>query len=261
MIKLSTAFKNWPHNTVACTRWFEHMGIHRDLLTSYKRSGWINSVGHGAYTRSDDTDLDWTGVVYTLQQHYGYHLCPGSRTVLEMHGLAHYVRLGSNTVYLITPNKAKNFLPSWVHHFENGFKFQLVQMSLFNDNFSDFEEYKPSGNNFTIRTSSKEQALLEMLSFTPNHMDIDEAYKVFENVGHLDTAKMSLLLRKCSSVKAKRLFMVMAKLIGRSWVNKLDISEVDFGTGQRNLIPGGKYDSEYQITVPKEWYDDGYPQL
>jgi hypothetical protein len=258
--KLSSVFKHWPHGTVAGTRWFEHQGVQRELLTSYKRSGWINSVGQGAYTRSDDTELDWTGGVYALQKHYEYDVHPGSRTALELRGMAHYVRMGTNTVFLLSPDKHKNFLPAWFGSFEDkNVRFQLIQVGIFEEGFADLEDYQPPQGSFTIRISSVEQALLEMLSLATRHIDLDEAYKIFENVRTVNTKKMSMLLKKCSSVKTKRLFMVMATQLKMSWLNELDLKGVDFGSGSRTIVPGGHYDSKYSLTVPEEWYEKVSP--
>ena len=35
-----------------------------------------------------------------------------------------------------------------------------------------------------------------------------------------------------------------------AWVQKLDVSKIDFGKGKRMLVKGGQFDSTYNITVP-----------
>ena len=258
--KLISAFKQWPHGTVAPSRWFQKIGIHRDLLFSYKRTGWIRSLGQGAYARSDDSDLDWTGAVYALQQHYGYNLYPGARSALELRGLAHYVRFGFDTVFLLSPNTHKNFLPLWFKSFENDtLKFHYLQVKIFTEGISDLVDYTPPNSKFVIKISSVEQALLEMLSLVNRTMGLDESFKIFENAGSIDPVKMSYLLRNCTSIKAKRLFMVMAERINHSWVNELDLDNVNFGSGYRSMTTGGILDQTYSITVPKDWYDNEIP--
>ena len=34
------------------------------------------------------------------------------------------------------------------------------------------------------------------------------------------------------------------------WVQKLDVSQINFGKGNRMIVAGGKFDRKYQITVP-----------
>ena len=260
--KLLSAFNEWPHGTVALTRWFEHQSITRALLASYKKTGWIRSLGHGAYVRADDRNVDWTGAVYALQKHCGYTVYPGARTALELYGMIHYIRLGWNTVYLLSPDKQKNFIPSWFQSFENEtLKVVFVQSKLFSNNFRDLQEYQPKQGGFTIQISSLEQALLEMLSLVNRHMDLDEAFKIFEFVRTLDSVKMSLLLRKCTSVKAKRLFMVMATQLQMQWLKEIDLTGVDFGSGSRSVAPGGHFDKRYSITVPNEWFEKELPEF
>ena len=36
-----------------------------------------------------------------------------------------------------------------------------------------------------------------------------------------------------------------------AWVNKIDLTKVNFGKGKRVVVKGGILDSKYQITVPK----------
>jgi hypothetical protein len=36
-----------------------------------------------------------------------------------------------------------------------------------------------------------------------------------------------------------------------AWLQKLDRAAVDLGKGKRMLVPGGKLDTKYNITVPE----------
>jgi hypothetical protein len=60
------------------------------------------------------------------------------------------------------------------------------------------------------------------------------------------------LLIMCRSIKVKRLFMYMAEKQGHSWVSDLDASKTDIGRGKRVIVPNGKYDTKYHITVPRD---------
>jgi hypothetical protein len=50
-------------------------------------------------------------------------------------------------------------------------------------------------------------------------------------------------------VKAKRLFMVAAERMNHPWLDGLDLSGVDFGTGKRTIHPGGRLDKKYNLVV------------
>jgi tRNA-binding EMAP/Myf-like protein len=46
--------------------------------------------------------------------------------------------------------------------------------------------------------------------------------------------------------------MYMAEKHRHPWVEKLDLSRIDFGRGKRRIVSGGELDTKYQITVPRE---------
>jgi hypothetical protein len=42
----------------------------------------------------------------------------------------------------------------------------------------------------------------------------------------------------------------MAEKKDRTWLSKVDFSKVDLGKGKRMIVPHGRFDAKYQITVP-----------
>jgi hypothetical protein len=64
------------------------------------------------------------------------------------------------------------------------------------------------------------------------------------------------LLKECRSIKVKRLFLLLAEELKLPWVKKLNLEEVELGTGARTLIKGGKMHSKYLLTVPAHLFDD-----
>jgi len=62
------------------------------------------------------------------------------------------------------------------------------------------------------------------------------------------------LLVMCRSIKVRRLFMFMAEKHGHPWVSDLDVSRLDLGKGKRMIVPKGRFDRKYQITVPRVHY-------
>ena len=59
------------------------------------------------------------------------------------------------------------------------------------------------------------------------------------------------LLEECKSVKVKRLFLFMAEKAQLPVLKKLNIDRIDLGSGKRVIIPGGKFDSSYNISYPR----------
>ena len=50
----------------------------------------------------------------------------------------------------------------------------------------------------------------------------------------------------------KRLFLHLAELHRHPWFRELDVGRVSLGSGKRVLVPGGRLDTKYLITVPAE---------
>ncbi len=53
--------------TVLSASWLADRGFSYDLQQYYKKSGWLETIGTGAFKRPNEV-VDWRGVLYTLQQ-------------------------------------------------------------------------------------------------------------------------------------------------------------------------------------------------
>ncbi|MBM4330739.1 MAG: hypothetical protein FJ117_05840 [Deltaproteobacteria bacterium] len=52
--KINLLIRKWPRGTVAMASYLKRQGFTYDLLTKYRRSGWIKSFGQGAYFLPED---------------------------------------------------------------------------------------------------------------------------------------------------------------------------------------------------------------
>jgi len=95
-----------------------------------------------------------------------------------------------------------------------------------------------------------------MLHLVPRKISFEEAFLLMENLVSLRPDLVQRLLTMCRSIKVKRLFMYMAEEHGHSWISDLDLSRIDFGKGKRMIVPNGKYDRKYLITVPRDNYEE-----
>ena len=75
---------------------------------------------------------------------------------------------------------------------------------------------------------------------------------MIDGLTNLRPVLVQALLEICKFVKVKRLFMYMAEKSGHKWLEDIDISKIDFGSGPRLIVKNGKMNHKYQITVPKE---------
>jgi hypothetical protein len=246
--KINRLVNQWPRGTVSAASYLNSLGFGHDLLVRYKKSGWIQSFGRGAYILYGDK-VEWPGAMYALQSQLGLNIHPGGKTALELKGYAHYLPSGRKKIFLY--GTQGQVLPSWFKGEQVGVDIVMTRTNLFpsdsKDGLSEFKE-----KDFSIRISSPERAAMEMLHIVPGKISFEEALLIMENLVSLRPDLVERLLVMCRSIKVKRLFMYMAEKHGHSWVSDLDLSKIDIGKGKRMIVPNGKYDRKYLITVPQD---------
>jgi len=250
--KINRLISQWPRGTPAAASYLNTKGFSHDLLTKYKKSGWIQSFGRGAYNLFGDK-VEWPGVVYALQTQLGLNVHPGGKTALELKGYAHYLTAGKRKLFFYGTQGL--VLPGWFSGKRVGMEIALTRTNLFpigsEMGFSEFKE-----KDFILRISAPERAALEMLHLVPGKVGFDEAFLIIENLATLRSEIVQKLLVMCRSIKVRRLFMYMAEKHGHPWVSELDVSQIDLGKGKRMIVPKGKLDRKYRITVPRDEYGD-----
>ena len=97
-----------------------------------------------------------------------------------------------------------------------------------------------------------ERAVIELLDELPARESFHQVDKLFEGLSALSPRRLQPLLESCRSVKVKRLFFFFADRHKHAWLKRLDKSAVDFGSGKRKLVDGGRLDPTYEITVPED---------
>lgn len=246
--KINRLVNQWPRGTVSAASYLNRLGFSHDLLVRYKKSGWIQSFGRGAYILYGDK-VDWPGAIYALQSQLDLNAHPGGKTALELKGYAHYLPYGRRKIFLY--GIQGQILPIWFKGERLGVDIVMTRTNLFpsdsKDGLSEFKE-----KDFFIKISSPERAAMEMLHLVPGKIGFEEALLIMENLVSLRSDLVERLLVMCRSVKVKRLFMYMAEKHGHSWSSDLDLSKIDIGKGKRMIIPNGQYDSKYLITVPQD---------
>jgi hypothetical protein len=244
--KINRLINQWIPGTPGATSDLHISGFGRDLLVRYKRSGWLEPFGRGAYVRFGDK-VEWPGALYTLQEQLKLPVHAGGKTALEMKGYAHYLPAKQNKVFLYGPRGLS--LPAWFRDYRFDVKFVITRTNLFPANscegVTNFQE-----RTFSVRIAAPERAAMEMLHLVPNEVGFSEAQLIMENLVSLRPDLVAELLISCRSVKVKRLFLYMAETQDHPWFAKLDLSKVDLGKGKRMIVPHGRYDAKYQITVP-----------
>ncbi len=225
--------------------WLKRQGISSRLADYYASSGWLHRVGDGAFTVQPEPPA-WLGAVFGLQQKSkSFH--PGGRTALELSGLAHFLPLGdAHPVYLFS--RTGDRLPTWFKRLPWVSRVQHVSTNFLPQDLG-LREHREGA--FSVTVSAPERAVLEFLQ----HLTLDDpgyehASLVFEGLGTLRPDSVQSLLEACASIKVKRLFLHLAEKHAHAWFRRLDLSKVSLGSGKRVLVPGGRLDPKYLITVP-----------
>ncbi len=231
---------------MATAKWLMQLGISRQLRNKYLQSGWIASLGHGAYYKKEDR-VQWQGGLYALQTQAGLPVHAGALTALSMQGMAHYLRMGQQTVFLFSPPKTTS--PAWFKNHDWGVTLHPVGTTVLPEGLALTEHEEQT---FSLRISAPERAILECLHLAPETVDLVECYQIMEGLTTLRPKLLQPLLEQCSSIKVKRLFCYMASKAGHDWYKRLDMAKIKFGTGDRTVTKGGVYVSEFGLVLPEE---------
>ncbi|HYX07557.1 MAG TPA: AbiEi antitoxin N-terminal domain-containing protein, partial [Bacteroidales bacterium] len=85
MKKINQILQKWPQGTVITTSWLKSQGVSRQSVDNYKKSGWLERIGQGAYKRKGD-EISWPGALYALQKLEKLPIHVGGKTALELQG-------------------------------------------------------------------------------------------------------------------------------------------------------------------------------
>ncbi len=245
--KLMRLLDNHMPGTVLLASWLEKNGISRDLQQYYLKSGWLESYGFGAFKRPNE-NVQWVGALHSLQRQTKLSVHVGGLTSLTLQGLSHFVRLARENLYLFSPQYTD--LPKWF--LDQDWSEQVVHVKT---KFlpADLALYEYNQDTLKLKLSSPERAILECLYLTPNRFDMVECYQILEGLPNLRPKVLQELLENCNSIKVKRLFLYMAFKAKHHWLDFVDKSKIELGTGDRVIVKGGVYISEFRISVPKEF--------
>ena len=242
--KINQLLQDWPTHAVGTLRWLKSKGVDRRLADKYVQSGWLKRIGHGAYLRVGST-VDWPGGVQTLQNQLGLDLHPGAMTAMELRGYAHHLAFGGRRIILFGKSRTK--LPAWFADHPWSHPVTLVTTNAFAESSKATSKVKFEGVELEVATL--ERSAFEIMYLVPQRQSYEEALQVMESLTSLRPQVVQRLLENCRSVKTKRLFMQAAERSNHPWLPRLDLSNVDFGSGRRTIHTGGRLDKKYNLVV------------
>ena len=216
-----------PSGVPMTSNWLASRRVSPQLLQGYKSSGWLSPLGRGAWIRAG--------------------------TALGYQGRLHYLPLGTSPVLQLSVGSNKK-LPSWFTRqpFAKNLR-ALNADALFDPVSAGLTEWRTE--EFSLKISSPERAMLEYCYLLPNYADFEEARQLMEGLATLRPGLLQSTLRACRSIKAKRLFLALADIVGHQWYGELNLESVELGSGGRHVVSDGLWNSRFKITVPEIWMD------
>lgn len=237
-----------PFGQLATRQWLLDRGLSRHALDNALKSGKLVPLTRGIVARPGLT-VSWKAVTASLDRMLPNRVYVGGLSALDQAGLGHYVTSAQRVhLYSATPQ------PSWLPKLT--LKVELVWHSTRRQ--WDQEALLASGSlreqtsedRWSWWQASPEQAFLEVLADVPHEVSFEYADNLMQGMSALSPRRLHVLLRACHHVKIKRLFFFFADRYQYPWRNHLRPEDYDLGAGKRSVMPGGKLDKTYLITVP-----------
>lgn len=250
-----------PPGFMVDTSWLKAQGINPKSIHDYVARGWLERVIRGVYRRplpegvQGADEVSWEVLLLSLQRIMNYAVHLGGESALDLSGYAHYLSLGGRPHVQLYGE-----VPPWLKRLPMQTQIVLRRRTLFGDHPIGIEDAAPEAGTsglmievwrWPVKVSSPERAILEALDELPNHASFENLDKIFEGLATLRPERLMTLLAACRSVKVRRLFFVLADRHAHGWRKYLDVSKIDFGSGPRALVKGGKLHPTYRIYVPE----------
>ncbi|HGN0870305.1 TPA: type IV toxin-antitoxin system AbiEi family antitoxin domain-containing protein [Providencia alcalifaciens] len=68
---------------------------------------------------------------------------------------------------------------------------------------------------------------------------------------NLSPKKVQSLLERSHSIQTNRILLFLSHYCGHQWVQHLNETNIELGSGKRQVVEKGRFDEHYQITVPE----------
>jgi len=252
-----------PPGFLVDTRWLKAQGIDAKSIHDYVARGWLERLMRGVYRRplpggvQTQAAVSWASALLSLQWIMKYNVHLGGESALELAGHAHYLRLGRTPLVHVYGD-----VPAWLKRLPSDAQIVVHRRTLFGSDQTGIIETSRElvGSSqavdvwrWPLQIASPERAIFEALDELPKNTSFSHVDRIFESLTTLRPNQLQTLFTACRSVKVRRLFFVFADRHQHAWRKYLDADEMDFGSGPRSLVKGGKLHPTYRIYVPKDF--------
>lgn len=267
---LNRVMHELPERYVVDAAWLSGLGLGPSSIRDYVARGWLERVGSRLYRRPERDGtraVRWEVATLSLQNLLKAPVHVGGMSALELAGYWQYAPMGRRRIWLYTEATA---VRSYLRRLELDADIDIRSRKLFSDADPEIglETRALDLANTTLgpadklrdtrlphpqylRVSGMERAILETLEEIPRTVSFQHGAELFEGLTTLRPKLTEALLTACRSVKAKRLFLYFANQHRHAWTRRIRAADIDIGSGKRQIVPGGEFDPEFQITVPR----------
>lgn len=248
-----------PEGALTSRNWLRLHELSSHAIDNFVKSKQLETIKNGIYKR-EGTEVGWGDVVDFLQNIHGADFVVGGLSSLELQKLTHYLSLSDyRTIHLYGLDN----LPIWINivskqasfkKHSNGGILGAGFTSEQADQLNEFTTTYPWRNTDKgLRLSTPERAILEVLYQVPHNISFEHADELVQGMNTISPRSMQKLLELCKNIKVRRLFFYFSEKHNHTWFSKLDKTSLDFGSGNRVIVKGGKLDKKYQITIPENY--------
>jgi hypothetical protein len=247
---MSRLLLDWRPGQILTSRGLRAKGISERMASYLREQGVVHRLGSGAYKRARDEAPPWSAGVAALQHELGTPVHVGGKSALQLQGVMQHLNFGDGGgLWLFATDGLR--LPKWFVEHDWNASIHFHRANLFSSEPEDsLRDVLIDG--FSVRVSQRERSALEAVHLIEKAHRFEEVAELFEGLGTLNPQIVQGLLERCSSIRTKRIFLYLAKKHELSWHSKLDESRIGLGAGKREVVSGGRLDSHYLITVPRD---------
>lgn len=268
--KLNWLINNTSPGSIVLQSWLSSNGISPQLALKYSQSHWLHKLRAGVYVRPG-RQPHWQDALHCLNHQHGTHAHLAGLTSLTQQGKSHYLQLTTDSVWLGVP--AKTILPKW---FKSLSGIHLSEVNSNEPETSFSEEIFPCWkiiktsklayieendlitvdiNGVKLTASNQELAAFELLDAVPKSLSFEYAADLFQGLVNLSPRKVESILKRSASIQTNRLFLFLGHFYKHPWIERVNESLIELGSGKRQVVTNGKLEKQYQITVPKQFIE------
>ncbi|RUO25166.1 type IV toxin-antitoxin system AbiEi family antitoxin [Aliidiomarina sanyensis] len=254
--KINWLVRHTTPGSLVLQPWLTENGVSYSLAQKYTKNGWLKKLSAGVYYRpcaNDEVQPSWVDAIQAMevQLHHPVHLAGLSS--LTHQGLSHYLKLGEEKIWVGVENKPS--LPKWFREFPDQHWFYSTTKGRRLDPLKDLKVMKINGKE--VRASIPELAAYEVVNAINKQISFEHASELFQGLVNLSPRKVQSMLERSHSVQTNRVFLFLSRHLGHAWAQHLDETNIELGSGKRQVVKGGRLDERYQITVPESLSDKG----